>query len=61
MKETAGLLNLSERTVEFHKPHIMESFSIKSNADLVLFALKHDLISLNPEPGYSPRATHGKG
>jgi DNA-binding NarL/FixJ family response regulator len=50
LKEIAGLLNLSEKTIEFHKHHIMESFRIKSNADLVLFALKHGLISVNPEP-----------
>jgi DNA-binding NarL/FixJ family response regulator len=61
LKEIAELLNLSEKTVEFHKHHIMEVFSIKSNADLVLFALKHRLISLNPEPVYSPRAASGKG
>ena len=61
LKEIADLLNLSEKTVEFHKHHIMESFSIKSNADLVLFALKHGLISLNPEPVYNPRGSSGKG
>jgi DNA-binding NarL/FixJ family response regulator len=46
MKKIAGLLNLSEKTVKFHKYHIMESFSIKSNADLVLFALRHGLIKM---------------
>jgi DNA-binding NarL/FixJ family response regulator len=61
LKEIADLLNLSEKTVEFHKHHIMESFGIKSNADLVLFALKHGLISLNPEPVYNPRGSSGKG
>jgi len=60
LKEIADLLNLSEKTVEFHKRHIMESFSIKSNADLVLFALKHGLISLNPQPVYNSRGAHGK-
>jgi DNA-binding NarL/FixJ family response regulator len=47
MKQIAGLLNLSEKTVEFHKHHIMEAFNLRSNADLVLFALKNRLISLN--------------
>jgi DNA-binding CsgD family transcriptional regulator len=37
MKEIAGILSLSEETVEFHKHHIMEAFDIKTNADLVLF------------------------
>jgi DNA-binding NarL/FixJ family response regulator len=60
LKEIAGLLHLSEKTVEFHKHHVMEFFSIKSNADLVLFALKHGLISLNPEPPHSPGGTRGR-
>ncbi len=62
IKEIAAILNLSEKTVEFHKHHIMEAFGLKSNAALVLFALKRGLISVNPElssvgrriPGASP-------
>jgi DNA-binding NarL/FixJ family response regulator len=50
LKQIAAALNLSEKTVEFHKHHIMEAFNLKSNADLVLFALKRGLISVNPEP-----------
>ena len=50
MKEIAGILDLSEKTVEFHKHHIMEAFDLKSNAALVLFALKRGLISVDPEP-----------
>jgi hypothetical protein len=50
MKEIAAILDLSEKTVEFHKHHIMEAFSLKSNAALVLFALKRGLISVDPEP-----------
>ena len=46
MKEIAGLLDLSENTVEFHKHHIMKAFNLESNAALVLFALKQGLISL---------------
>ncbi len=49
MKEIAAILDLSEKTVEFHKHHIMEVFGLKSNAALVLFALKRGLISVNPE------------
>jgi DNA-binding NarL/FixJ family response regulator len=47
IKEIAGHLNLSEKTVEFHKHHIMEVFHLKSNADMVLFALKQGLIALD--------------
>jgi DNA-binding NarL/FixJ family response regulator len=50
MKEIAAILNLSEKTIEFHKHHIMEAFSLKSNAALVLFALKRGLISVDPKP-----------
>ena len=48
IKEIAGLLDLSEKTVEFHKNHVMKAFNLGNNAALVLFALKQGLISLNP-------------
>ena len=48
MKEIRGILDLSEKTVEFHKQHIRESFNLRSNADVVLFALKNGLISFEP-------------
>jgi len=48
MKEIAAVLGLSEKTVEFHKHHIQGSFNLRSNADLVLFAVKRGLISVNP-------------
>lgn len=60
MKEIAGLLDLSEKTVEFHKHHIMESFHLRSNADLVLFALKHGLISLDSDVLVSAKAVRGR-
>jgi DNA-binding NarL/FixJ family response regulator len=49
MKEIADHLNLSAKTIEFHKHHIMAAFNLKSNADLVLFAIKKGLISIKPE------------
>jgi DNA-binding NarL/FixJ family response regulator len=45
MKEVADILKVSEKTVMFHKYNIMESFNLKNNAELVLFALKHHVIS----------------
>jgi DNA-binding NarL/FixJ family response regulator len=48
MKEIASVLNLSEKTVQFHKHNIQESFNLRNNADLVLFALKKGLISQKP-------------
>ena len=48
IKEIAGVLDISEKTVEFHKHHIQESFNLRSNADVVLFAVKQGLISVRP-------------
>jgi len=48
MKEIAAVLGLSEKTVEYHKHHIQGSFNLRSNADLVLFAVKQGLISIAP-------------
>jgi DNA-binding NarL/FixJ family response regulator len=48
IKQIAGLLNLSQKTVEFHKHHVMEAFNLRSNAAMVIFALKQGLISLKP-------------
>jgi DNA-binding NarL/FixJ family response regulator len=45
MKEIADILKVSEKTVMFHKYHIMQSFGLKNNAELTLFALKRNLIS----------------
>ena len=45
MKEIAGILSVSEKTVEFHKYHIMETFHLKNNAEIVRFAIERNLIS----------------
>ncbi|MGB7942871.1 MAG: response regulator transcription factor, partial [Terriglobales bacterium] len=45
IKEIAGILSVSEKTVMFHKYEIMRSLNIKNNAELVLLALKNGLIS----------------
>jgi DNA-binding NarL/FixJ family response regulator len=57
MKEIAGVLQLSQKTVEFHKHHIMVSFNFKSNADLVLFALNRGMIAPSPELQFKERTT----
>jgi DNA-binding NarL/FixJ family response regulator len=44
MKEIAGILEVSEKTIMFHKYHMMHEFNLKNNADIVLFALKQHLI-----------------
>ena len=45
MKEVAALLDISPRTVEFHKYRIMELLGVKTNAELVQYAIKHGLIA----------------
>ncbi len=44
MKEIAGVLNLKPGTVAFHKYRIMESLGLKTNAELLQYAIKHHLI-----------------
>jgi DNA-binding NarL/FixJ family response regulator len=45
MKEIAGVLNLKPGTVAFHKYKMMESLGLKSNAELLQYAIKHHLVS----------------
>jgi DNA-binding NarL/FixJ family response regulator len=44
-KEVGDILGICEKTVEFHKRRIRESFNLQSNADMVPFALKRGLIT----------------
>jgi DNA-binding NarL/FixJ family response regulator len=44
MKEVAAVLDISSRTVEFHKYRIMAVLGVKTNAELVQYALKLGLI-----------------
>lgn len=44
-KEIGSILNISVRTVRFHKYEIMKELGIASNAELVHYAIKHSLIS----------------
>jgi DNA-binding CsgD family transcriptional regulator len=45
-KEVAGVLNISTRTVEFHKYKMMEKLGIKTSAELVQYAVKHGIVSV---------------
>jgi DNA-binding NarL/FixJ family response regulator len=45
MKEAAEILNVAVRTIAFHKYRIMEDFGVKTNSDLVRFAMREHLIS----------------
>ena len=42
-KEIASILNISARTVEFHKNQIMDDLGLKSAAELIRFAVKHGI------------------
>jgi DNA-binding NarL/FixJ family response regulator len=43
MKEAADILRVTARTVAFHKYRIMQQFRIKSNAQLIQFAMRQRL------------------
>jgi DNA-binding NarL/FixJ family response regulator len=44
-KEIAAVLNISSRTVEFHKYRIMKDLGLKSAAELVHYAVRHGIIT----------------
>ncbi|WP_396196199.1 response regulator [Flavobacterium sp.] len=46
-KEIADSLNISTRTVEKHRKHIMEKTQSKNFIGVILYALKHNLIKLD--------------
>jgi DNA-binding NarL/FixJ family response regulator len=43
MKEIAAILGLSPRTIETHKYEMMQTLGVGSTAELVKYAIKHDL------------------
>lgn len=45
LQEIASLLQISYRTVRFHKVRNMEELGISKNAELVSYAIKHGMIS----------------
>ena len=44
MKEVARVLDLTPRTVAFHKYRMMEQIGVKSTAELVQYAVKHHIV-----------------
>jgi DNA-binding NarL/FixJ family response regulator len=44
-KEIAATLGISPRTVEFHKYQMMETHGLHSTAELIHFAIKHDIVT----------------
>jgi DNA-binding NarL/FixJ family response regulator len=45
MKQVAATLNITPRTVAFHKYQIMEDLDIKTNSELIQYAIKHGFVS----------------
>jgi DNA-binding NarL/FixJ family response regulator len=45
MKEIGGILNMTPRTVAFHKYRMMEALGARSNAELVRYAVRHHIVS----------------
>jgi len=46
MKEVASILQITKRTVAAHKYAVMDLLQLKTNTDLVQYAIKHGIISL---------------
>ncbi|MBP1150872.1 MULTISPECIES: response regulator [Methylocaldum] len=44
VQDIADALSLSEKTVSTHKTRLMRKLSVKNNADLIRYAVEHDLI-----------------
>lgn len=44
-KEIANVLNITSRTVEFHKGQIMDHLHLQNTADLIKYALSHGIVS----------------
>ena len=48
MKEVAAVLNVATRTIAFHKYRIMDVLSLRTNADLVQYAIRSGLVRPRP-------------
>jgi DNA-binding NarL/FixJ family response regulator len=46
MKEVASVLQITKRTVAAHKYAVMDLLQLKTNADLVQYAIKHRIIAI---------------
>jgi DNA-binding NarL/FixJ family response regulator len=44
MKEVAGILNVTARTVAFHKYRMMEQLKIRTNAELIQYAIRNHFV-----------------
>lgn len=45
-KEVAAILNVSVKTAEYHKYALLEALGLKTNAELVQYAVRHGIITV---------------
>jgi DNA-binding NarL/FixJ family response regulator len=50
MREAAEILDITPRTIAFHKYRIMQEFELKNNLDLIRFAIRERVISVFQPP-----------
>ena len=46
MKEAAATLEITPRTIAFHKYRLMDELGLENNAELIQFAIKHHFVSV---------------
>ncbi len=46
MKEVASILQITKRTVAAHKYAVMDLLQLKSNAELIQYAIRRKIISI---------------
>ena len=56
-KEIATILDVSVKTVEFHKARIVEQLNLRTTAELTRYAVAHGLVGLELRGGGAPRPT----
>ena len=45
IKEIGSILNVSPKTVEFHKYRVMEQLHLRTTAELTQYAVKHGIVT----------------
>ena len=51
LREFAAALDISPKTVEFHTYRLRAQLRVRSTAELIAVALRHDLVSRKPASG----------